>query len=72
MNRKLLALLTMILSGLLVIAGTGVASASPQRIEAAEVTGAPAAIIILVILALIVIGIIAVVRFVVRKGKDAL
>jgi hypothetical protein len=36
------------------------------------VTGAPALIIILVILALIVIGIIAVVRFVVRKGRDAL
>ena len=72
MKRNLIAVLMGLASGLLIMASPGVASASPARIEAAKVTGAPALIIILVILALIVIGIIAVVRFVVRKGKDAL
>jgi TRAP-type C4-dicarboxylate transport system permease small subunit len=48
------------------------AGAATTHTEAAEVTGAPALIIILVILALIVIGVVAVIRFVVRKGRDAL
>ena len=48
------------------------ADAASTHPEAATVTGAPALIIILVILALIIIGIYAVIRFVVRKGRDVL
>lgn len=50
----------------------GAANAGTTHPEAATITGAPALIIILVILALIVIGIIAVVRFIARKGRDVL
>lgn len=38
----------------------------------AHVSGIPALIIILVILALIIIGVFVVIRFVVRKGKQTL
>lgn len=50
--------------------GAGVIGSAARRVPlAATVTGAPALLIILVILALIVIGIIAVVRFVGRKTR---
>ena len=72
MNRKLAAVLFTLGCGLLVLTGSGVAAASTPQLQAAKVTGAPALIIILVILALIIIGVVAVIRFVVRKGKQAL